>query len=86
MGKCPWCHGSGYEPLEPGSHFADMCPDCNGTGYIPECERCGKEYYGAFCPDCYEYCDGCGEVKEIGEVCDNCGYGSEEYEEEAHEA
>lgn len=88
MGKCPWCHGRGYELVEPGlSSLSYKCPDCNGTGYIPECEICGHEYYGEFCEECYDRCEECGKVFPFTELdenglCEECRPEPEEEETE----
>ena len=65
MSDCFYCRGTGIQYVEPGSSLSYPCPDCDGTGIVPTCDRCGNEYDGEYCDNCYDVCDSCRTIKSV---------------------
>lgn len=72
MSDCPYCRGTGIQYVESGSSLSYTCPDCDGTGVTPTCPRCGNEYDGEYCQNCYTVCDSCRTIKSVDDEMSDC--------------
>ena len=66
--KCPYCNGRGYLNAGEGCMLTYPCGDCGGTGCIEYCGECDGYYFGDFCENCYDRCEGCYDVFLLDEL------------------